>query len=77
VLATRVASKGKTVEILYSIYMTSGSLYIFSDSLIRYAECVRRGVRCDGNFSIDDFNRLTVKQRKLEAVHDIIFERVS
>jgi hypothetical protein len=61
---------------LYSGYMTSGSLYIFSDSLTRCAECVRRGVRYDGNFSVDDFDRLTAKQRKLEAVRDTILKRV-
>jgi hypothetical protein len=61
VLATRVASKGKEVEISYSSYATSGLLYVFSDSLTRCAECVRRGVRCDGNFFIDDFDRLTIK----------------
>jgi hypothetical protein len=61
VLATRVASKGKEVEISCSSCTTSGSLYVFSDSLTRCAECVRRGVRCDGNFSVDDFDRLTTE----------------
>jgi hypothetical protein len=76
VLATRVASEEKEVEISYSSYAISGSLYVFSDSLTRCSECVRRGVRYDGNFSIDDFDRLTTKQRKLEAVQDAILERV-
>jgi hypothetical protein len=58
-------------------YATSGSLCVFSDSLTQCAECVRRGVRYNGNFSLDDFDRLTAEQRKLEAVYDIIFERVS
>jgi hypothetical protein len=56
--------------------MISGSLYVFSDSLTRFVECVRRGVRYDGNFSIDDFDRLTTEQRKLEAVRDAILKRV-
>jgi hypothetical protein len=62
VLATRVASEGKEVKMSYSGYMISGSLCVFSDSLTRCAECVRRGVRCDGNFSVDDFDCLTVEQ---------------
>jgi hypothetical protein len=61
VLATRVTSKGKEVKILYSGYTTSGSLYVFSDSLSRCVQCVHRGVRYDDNFSIDDFDRLTAK----------------
>jgi hypothetical protein len=61
VLATCVASEGKEVEILYSGYVASGSLCVFSDSLTRCAECVRRGVRYNGNFSVDDFDRLTVE----------------
>jgi hypothetical protein len=65
---TRVASERKEVEIPCSGCATSGSLCVFSDSLTRCAECVRRGVRCDSNFSVDDFDRLTAEQRKLEAV---------
>jgi hypothetical protein len=61
VLATRVTSEGKEVEMLYSGCATSGSLYVFSDSSTRCAECIRRGVRCDGNFSADDFDRLTAE----------------
>jgi hypothetical protein len=68
VLATRVASEGKEVEMPYFGYITSGSLYVFSDSLTQCAECVRHGVRYNSNFSIDDFDRLTTEQRKLEAV---------
>jgi hypothetical protein len=76
VLATRVAFKGKEAKILYSGCTTSGLLYVFSDSLSRCAECVRRGVRCDGNFSVDDFDHLTVKQRKLEAVREALLDRI-
>jgi hypothetical protein len=61
---------------LYSSYTASGSLYLFSDSLTRYTECVRRDVRYDGNFSADDSDRLTVKQRKLEAVREALLNRI-
>jgi hypothetical protein len=74
VLATRIASKGKEVQMPYSGYTISGSLCVFSDSSIRCAKCVRRGVRCDGNFSIDDFDRLTAEQRKLEAVWEALLD---
>jgi hypothetical protein len=76
VLATRVASEGKEMEMLYSGYATSGSLCVFSDSSTRCAECVRRGVRYDGNFSVDDFDRLTAEQRKLEAVREALLNRI-
>jgi hypothetical protein len=68
VLVTRVASEGTVARMLYSRYTTSESLCVFSASLIRCSGCVRRGVRYDGNFSVDDFDRLTIEQRKLEAV---------
>jgi hypothetical protein len=62
---------------LYSGYTTFGSLYIFSASLTRCAEYVCYDVCCNDNFSIDDFNHLTVKQRKLETVRDAILKRIS
>jgi hypothetical protein len=46
---------------LYSPYAASGSLYYFSEASIKCSKCVRRGVRYDGNFSADDFDRLHVK----------------
>jgi hypothetical protein len=61
VLATRVASEGKVVEMPYSGCVTFRSLYVFSDSSTRCAECVRRGVYCDSNFFVDDFDRLTAE----------------
>jgi hypothetical protein len=61
---------------LYSGYATSGSLCVFSNSLTRCAECVHRGVRCDSNFSVDDFNRLTTEQRKLKAVWKALLDRI-
>jgi hypothetical protein len=50
----------------YSPYAASGSLYYFSEASTKCSECVRRSVRCDGNFSIDDFDRLHAEQEKLE-----------
>jgi hypothetical protein len=76
VLATRVASKRKEVEMLYSSCATSKSLYVFSNSSSQCAECVRRGVRYDGNFSVDDFDRLTAEQRKLEAVWEALLDQI-
>jgi hypothetical protein len=61
VLATRVASKGKEVEILCSSYATSGLLCVFSDSSTRCAKYIRRGIYYDSNFSADDFDYLTAE----------------
>jgi hypothetical protein len=60
VLAIRVASKGAAAEMLCSSCTTFGSLYLSSSSS-RCSECVHYSVRCDGNFSVDDFDHLTVK----------------
>jgi hypothetical protein len=61
VLAARVLSEGLLAEMLYSAYMIFGSLCLFSPHSIKCADYVRRGVRCDGNFSADDFDRLTAE----------------
>jgi hypothetical protein len=61
VLAAHVLSKGLLAEMSYSACAISGSLYLFSPHSIKCADCVRRGVRCDGNFSADDFDRLTME----------------
>jgi hypothetical protein len=58
VLAARVLSEGLLAEMPYSAYAISGSLYLFSPHSIKCADYVRRGVRCDGNFLADDFDRL-------------------
>jgi hypothetical protein len=76
VLAARVLSKGLLAEMPCSACATSGSLCLFSPHSIKCADCVRRGVRCDGNFSADDFDRLTAEQRKLEIARDAILERL-
>jgi hypothetical protein len=76
VLITRIASKGIVAEMLHSGYTTSRSLHIFSPSSTRCAKYVRYNVRYDSNFSADDFDRLTIKQRKLEAIYNVILERV-
>jgi hypothetical protein len=60
VLATRVALEGKEAEMPCSGCATSRSLCVFSVSSARCAECVRRGVRCNSNFSSADFDCLTV-----------------
>jgi hypothetical protein len=61
VLAACVASEGKEVEMPCSGCATSRLLCVFSASSTRCVECVRWGVRCDSNFSVDDFDRLTAE----------------
>jgi hypothetical protein len=60
-LSTRVHLKGIEVDILYTLYATFRSLYLFSKASVKCLECVHRRVRCDGNFSSDDFDRLYAK----------------
>jgi hypothetical protein len=65
-LSARVRLLGVEADILYSPYIASGSLYYFFKASMKCSECVRRGVRCDGNFSADDFDRLYAEQERLE-----------
>jgi hypothetical protein len=76
VLAARVLSEGLLAEMSCSACAISGSLCLFSPYSIKCADCVRRGVRYDGNFLADDFDRLTAEQRKLEIAWDAILERL-
>jgi hypothetical protein len=55
----------------------SGSLYYFSETSTKCSECVRRGVRCDGNFSANNFDRLHVEQEKLERARQDALERAA
>jgi hypothetical protein len=61
VLAAHVLSKGLLADMPCSAYATSGSLCLFSPQSIKCADCVRYSVRCDSNFSADDFDRLTAE----------------
>jgi hypothetical protein len=65
-LSAQVRLQGVEADMLYSPCAASGSLYYFSEASIKCSKCVRRGVRCDGNFSADDFDRLHAEQEKLE-----------
>jgi hypothetical protein len=77
VLAARVLSEGLLTEMPCSACAISRSLYQFSPHSTKCADCVRRDIHYDGNFSADDFDRLTVKQKKLEVARDAILERLS
>jgi hypothetical protein len=76
VLAARVLSEGLLAEMPCSVCAISGSVCLFSPHSIKCADYVRRGVHYDGNFSADDFNRLTAEQKKLEVARDAILERL-
>jgi hypothetical protein len=76
VLAARVLSKGLLAEMPCLAYAISGSLCRFSLYSTKCADYVRYGIRCDGNFSADDFDHLTMEQKKLEVAQDAIFKRL-
>ena len=77
ILSARVRLEGVEVDMPCSLYAISGSLCMFSVASIKCSECVRRGVRCDGNFSSDDFDRLTAEQQKLEQARQAALERAA
>jgi hypothetical protein len=67
VLAACVLSKGLLAEMLYSACATSRSLCLFSPHSIKCADYVRCDVCYNGNFSADNFDCLTIEQKKLEV----------
>jgi hypothetical protein len=60
-----------------SPYAASGSLCYFSKASTKCLECVRHDVRCDGNFSADDFDRLYAEQEKLERARQDALKRAA
>jgi hypothetical protein len=66
VLSARVRDLSVATDMPCSVCLVSGVLCVFSDYFFKCAECIRRGVRCDGNFSAADFNRLDREKVKLE-----------
>jgi hypothetical protein len=66
VLAAHVLSKGLLAEMPCSAYATSRSLCLFSLHFIKCADYVHYDVRYNSNFSADDFDRLTMEQKKLK-----------
>jgi hypothetical protein len=76
VLAARVLSEGLLVKILCSAYVISRSLYLFSLHFIKCADYVHYRVYCDSNFLANDFNHLTVEQKKLKLAWDAILKRL-
>jgi phage FluMu protein gp41 len=76
-LSTRVRLQGVEADIPCSPCAASGSLYYFSEASTKCSECVRRGVRCDGNFSTNDFDRLHAKQEKLERAQQDALKRAA
>jgi hypothetical protein len=76
VLATCVLSKGLLAKMLYTTYITSRLLCLFSLHSIKCANYVCYGIYYDGNFLADDFNRLTVKQKKLKGARDVILKHL-
>jgi hypothetical protein len=73
VLNARMRDLSVITDMPCSACSMSGVLCVFSDRSFKCAECIRRGVRCDGNFSAADFNRLGREKVKLEqAYQDIL-----
>jgi hypothetical protein len=60
-----------------SPYAASGSLYYFSKAFMKCLECVRYDVQCDGNFSINDFDRLHAEQEKLKRARQDALKRAA
>jgi hypothetical protein len=57
-LASRVASLGVLAVMPCSACASFGSLCRFAAQFSKCAECIRRVIPCDGNFSEADFDRL-------------------
>jgi hypothetical protein len=65
-LASRVASLGVLAVMPCSACASLGSLCRFATQSLKCAECIRRAIPCDGNFSEADFDRLEAEKRRLK-----------
>jgi hypothetical protein len=77
VLSARVRELGVATDMPCSAYSVSGVLYVFSDRSFKCVECIRRGVRCDGNFSAVDFDRLGREKVKLKQACQDALDRAA
>jgi hypothetical protein len=71
-----VLSQGLLAKMLYTACTTSRLLCLFSLHSIKCANYVCYDICYNGNFSADDFNRLTTEQKKLKMAHDVILKRL-
>jgi Zn ribbon nucleic-acid-binding protein len=76
VLAAHVLSEGLLAEMPCSACTTSRSLCLFSLYSLKCVDCVHCSVHCDSNFLVDDFNYLTIEQKKLKVAWDAILKRL-
>jgi len=53
------------------------ALCVFSKDSIKCAQCVRKGVACDGSFSAVDFDKLSEERDRLEAARTRAIEETA
>jgi phage FluMu protein gp41 len=76
-LATQVALVGEVANMPCSSCIVSQTLCLFSAHSTKCAKCVRKGVCCDGNFSVKDFDRLSAERLRLEQERQAALDRVA
>jgi hypothetical protein len=64
-LADRLSSSGLPSMIACSGYVGSRSLCIVSRDSTRCVRYIKRGIRCDGTFSTEKFNKVSAQRLKL------------
>jgi hypothetical protein len=76
VLATCVLSKRLLAKMSCSAYTISRSLCLFSPHSVKCADCVQHRICYNSNFLTDNFDHLTIEQRKLEVACNTILKRL-
>jgi hypothetical protein len=60
-LVMKVVLFNVEIDILCFSYIAFKILCVFSTYFIKYAKCVHYKIKCDDNFSRNDFNKLIIK----------------
>jgi hypothetical protein len=63
----KIKRLGAIAIVSCTLYTRARTLYIFSKDFSKCAECTRKGVTYDGNFSKADFDKLLEEKDRLEA----------
>lgn len=74
VLSARVFELGAASSMPCSPCSAAHLLCVFSAQSPKCSECIRRGIRCDGNFSAAEFDRLREEESRLQKARRAALE---
>jgi hypothetical protein len=76
-LVVKIKRLGATAIVACTLCACAWACCIFSSNSVKYSECTRKGVSCDGNFVEADFDKLSKEKARLEAARTRAIEETA